>query len=199
MTLRSLTRKDLSPVAGMSLTESAIVLAIVGLILSGLWSMIASVRAQAQQENMVSLMVEVVNNVRDAYKGMAGTAAGDLTSFLVGQSVFPPELIRRRTSPYTAGHVWDNDSNGGSLIVQASSKDSSAYFELVIGDLDQKKCVALAGMMSGDDGPKGFDSIQINSSAIETSAVSPEIAALQCLDSDNNRLVFSYRLRHTAH
>lgn len=193
MTLSSLTKRGSR--AGISLTEAAIVLGVVGVIMTGLWSVVESVREAARQERMVSQMIQTVQNIRDIYKGMSGTAAGDLTNYLIGRNALTSDLVRKRTAPYMAAHFWDNTTNGGSFEINANATDRSSFFEIEINSLNQEPCIGLASKITGDGGPKGLISTRINGTAIMVGEVTPDLAVQRCADSAANVITFVYRLR----
>lgn len=195
MILNCLTKTQNRTRAGISLTEAVIVLSVIGAVLAGLWTMADTVRDHARKEDMVSQMVQTVTNIRDVYNSKSQTGISNLTSFLIESGAITSGLVRTRVKPYTAAHMWDNDPNGDSFIVRASSVDRSGYFEIVIDSLDRAICIDLAGAITGDGGPQGLVKSKINSSAVTSGAVSPEIAAMRCNLVTGNRLIFSYLLR----
>ena len=81
------------PSRGFTLTEVAIVLGIVGIILGGIWAAAAQVYENHKVEAAENQILTIVHNVRSLYAGRSSIEGGDLTAALVNAGVFPPDMI----------------------------------------------------------------------------------------------------------
>ncbi len=199
MTLNCLTKKTTRrrarpSFAGFSLIEVAIVLGVVAIILGGLWNLLGSVQENYRQDQTVSQVAQVVSNMRDFYKSKSAVDAlgsDALTSYLIERNVILSEMIRKRTSPYRAGHLWDGTINATFKISRGS--DPSSFFVIEFSGLSQKTCTGLASKLTGDGGPEGLLSAQINGYS-RSIPISPENTIGFC-GSAVNSVALTYRLR----
>lgn len=200
---------------GFSLAEFSIVLAMLGMVLGALWSLVSVIRENIAREQSQEQAMQIVHGVRDFYLGRAcastdtncGRVNEDLTAFLFQQSVLLPEMIRRGT--WLADHAWGPEAAAGGAMLSGGfgvmggdggGVDPRQFFSLEWRGLKRSSCIVLASKISGAGGPKGIDSVWINGVNVGNIPVPPETADAQCVAPVglSNTIRFVYRLRPTA-
>lgn len=215
MSLQSAHNKKRS---GFSLTEFAIVLGVIGVIISGLWSVVSIVRENMKRTQMKEQMFVAVNGVRDFYLTRAcaslnmncpaPTAASNviLTDHLLRNNGLPYEMLRNRDdATWVADHPWGETAalGSGGMRVYAGNEaltNHDAFFRVEVLGLERDSCVALASKLTGTGTPDGLVSTRINGGSLHDSdadpaAVSPETADGECVAGDANRISLVYTLR----
>ncbi|NCC02723.1 MAG: hypothetical protein EOM37_01550 [Proteobacteria bacterium] len=84
-----------------TLIEAAIVLGIIGLVLSGIWAATSVVRREASTQNSIQHIAVIAQNIRKLYSGRSAftSAPGtDITQMLVNAGSFPREMFEDPTS-----------------------------------------------------------------------------------------------------
>lgn len=194
---------------GFSLTEFAIVLGVIGVVLSGLWSTIAIVRENMKRAEMKEQMVVVVAGVRDFYLSRAcaslnqncPAAVTDLTNYLLRNNALPYEQLRDRTvATWVADHPWFPGTAGGSLKVYSGDNSGSSpdrFFRVSLRDVGEGSCIALAPKLSGTGTPAGLSEVRIAGTLMNTAAkplpVSPEDADTPCVDDVTMDFIYTLR------
>ena len=90
---------------GFSLTELAIVLAGVGLVLAVIWTASTSVWHDYRRHKFVEQMVTLIQNVRDHYGPIGhlpGADGDDMVPELINRSLVPQEMVKSNTEVVTA-------------------------------------------------------------------------------------------------
>ncbi|MGE4350882.1 MAG: type II secretion system protein [Bdellovibrionales bacterium] len=196
---------------GFSLSEFAIVLAIMGLVLGALWGVVAIVRENGKRQEMTQIMVVLVQNIRDFYSSRIRVADKDnatdmasVTSYLLQQNVIPSDLIRTRSaSTLVADHPWGATSASGATLSEGGIlvdgwSNGARFFRIQLRGLEYSSCVALTDRLSGPD-MVGLYLLSINGSASHTTLpVSPDVAMTECVKSPSgsqNYMDFVFYLR----
>lgn len=79
---------------GFSLTETIIVLGVMGLVMAAIWATASVVRARQPIQDAVQLVTEIANNVRGVYSGFPNAAAMPTTEAQqVAAGLFPDGLV----------------------------------------------------------------------------------------------------------
>lgn len=192
-----LIKRKNSRLTGFSLVETAIILAVFGLVLAGMWGLVNSVRENSNEARTVSQMVQIVQNIRDYYKGFARTDMDDFTDKLILRNIITTEMIRKSAGPtYKAAHFWDKNSVGGSFIVRANATNRYNFFNIEFNSLSQKACAGLVSKLTGSGGPSGRVSAKVNAHLEEIKEIAPEMAIVMCdKATEDNTITLVYRLR----
>lgn len=203
---------------GFSLLETAIVLAVAGLVLGGLWIAIGTVRDRSRLSQVVTDTAYVVQGVKDFYRNSPAVAdmsnvsgagdngatdAGHLTSYIIERGLIPPEMVRNRSasSGYLADHAavssdWLS-SNGtvGSFAVRSDEGDASYQFLVDIKGLSQSACIVLAAKLTaGEQGMPSPLKTKVASTTYD-GPVNPEDANNSCQTGTSNTITMTFRLR----
>ena len=146
---------------GFTLTELAIVLGVIGVVLGGIWAAAsASFNSQkvdkAQQE-----LITIVNNVRALYANRQGFAQGAmaanatvaaqkasaaaLTLAMINAGVFPADMVDNSTSPPTVRSPWNTNVTINLGTIGGQTPDATLFwvdFASYTSDLPTNTCAA---------------------------------------------------------
>lgn len=166
---------------GFSMTELAIVLGVVGIILSGLWAAVATAWEHTRREQVREAMATTIANARNYFAGQAGVSSLGyvaLTKNLLAVNVIPNYLQRNGgcSGNACADHPWGNaDLNGTFRVCNwplgATASDcsaatavspASAFIGISLTGLYTKQCIALVESISSASEPTGLVEISIN-------------------------------------
>jgi len=90
---------------GFTLTEMAIVLAIISVILAGIWSLVQAGWETQRRQQASDEITTIVSNVRGYYSGLSGVpySANSLATTLLPNGTIPGYLQRSAGASCTAG------------------------------------------------------------------------------------------------
>ncbi|NDC55700.1 MAG: prepilin-type N-terminal cleavage/methylation domain-containing protein [Alphaproteobacteria bacterium] len=123
-------------IRGFNLTELAIVLAIVGVVIGGIWVVASTVIENNRARRVAEQTLTVVQAFKSVYAGRRVDVADDtdITEFAINAKVFPEDMIQNTTtSAYTP---WQTT-------VQAFANRTNNGVRLEFYNLQQKNCSAL--------------------------------------------------------
>ena len=199
--------------AGFSLTEFAIVLGIMGIVLGALWGVVALVHENIKRHQTAEQMVLTINNIRGFYSSRTRIATpggatdyDSVTQYLLGQNVFPTEMLRDRTAAtLVADHPWGSEAadgssldDGGVRVGAPAPMNAAEFFSVQFLGLKYSSCVALADRLTGSDMPLGLEEVVINGTSHTAFPVSPDAATAECDDAPSgteNIMEFTFQLR----
>jgi type II secretory pathway pseudopilin PulG len=101
-----------------SLTESAILLGIVGLVLSGVWVASSGVTRNFQDyetDNQLSLIVQNIRKLFGNTQGFSSAPGTDITAELIGKNIFPSSALNAN-GDLTTHSRWRDNANHGILL-----------------------------------------------------------------------------------
>jgi type II secretory pathway pseudopilin PulG len=198
------------PRRGFTLTEAAIVLGIVGLILGAIWVAAGAVYTNLRVNTTNRQMLAIAQAVRSLYStqstvetGVASTNAAQ--QIYVKAGVFPKDMLDNTLPDPNIRDSW-----GGQSAITASPDGgvAGAAFGVQFANVPQSACISL---LVGNTGP-GRDAgltgvnIQTGDNAMFADAATFSIAAgafpitattaqTQCSDAIHNTVMFIFRLR----
>ncbi|MGE4351411.1 MAG: hypothetical protein AB7E52_04390 [Bdellovibrionales bacterium] len=147
---------------GLSLLEAAIILAITGLVLGGIWTAATSVTFNRQINATVGDMIQITQNIRVLYRnqsqfsGTSGfTTGNNITSKMLDMNVVPDSLIDPNSTT-TLRTPWKTP-----LVIQVGS--TLRTFEINFrATLPTDVCLALVSRSIGPMRDKGLTGITVN-------------------------------------
>jgi len=154
---------NVKPRRGFTLTEIAIVLGIIGIVLGTIWSTATSVYA-TQRTNQTNMdILQIMQEVRSLYATAPSTGvttATDLTSGLITDGAVPTRLV-------SGTGLKDEWPNGVTAILTPATGDS---FTIVMTALPQSACISALTSVGGTSRDAGlFNATAVASAAVATS------------------------------
>ncbi len=131
---------------GITLVESAIVLAIVAFVVAAVWVVAAAVNENARQNKAGQQLQQIAQNVRQLYMRVNTPTTGDRTTILDNQQAFPLEMRITRNTPGSGLHHPWAATNTVAVIIQ-----STTVFRVRFTNLPRRACINLAVKYSGGD------------------------------------------------
>lgn len=180
---------------GLSLIESAMVLALAATVTAGVMFYYQSASDSNKSQSAISLVMSATSAINGLYIGQAGYSGLD-SSVLINSSAIP-DTYKDKTKNSI------NNPFGGKLIPVAANTTAAGSFgyALTLEGLPKSACISLAtlnlgtsakGYGIGIDTPAGTNSF--GSSAAKGSAkgtpITPAEAAAACQDENNNSVTY---------
>lgn len=182
---------SLKDARGITLVESAIVLAIVAFVVAAVWIVAAAVNENARQNKAAQQLQQIAQNVRQLYMRVNTPNTGDRTTVLDNQQAFPLEMrITRNTPGSGLHHPWAS-TNTVQVIVQ-----SATVFRVRFTNLARRACINLAVKLSGGD-ISGLTQMRIGTTDFIGGAlpINTVNAAGSCTSANNNSLEWWLNIR----
>lgn len=129
---------------GFTLTEIAIVLGVVGVVLAGIWSASTAVQRSARVNRTIQQLTQIVSGTRALFASYGTINQSDAATFsalLYRSGIIPPELNTSTGGGVTLYHAW-----GGSMVV---SFTAPSKLQIELYNLPLNACLDLAGKMAG--------------------------------------------------
>jgi hypothetical protein len=177
-----------------SLVETTIVLALLGLILSGIWGLIRQGWEVSHQELAIGEVITIVNNIRGYYSSQAGVGSGVNTKTLYNAGVYPKGMQMGTYCPplvcvdlpwgpqttagsvsATFGTIFIKGWPAGTLGTDCASAPApppnsfSPYFCVELIVKSQSTCLNLVSSLVAPTGPTGLKAVYINPTALSAS------------------------------
>lgn len=155
---------------GFTMTELAIVLAVAGIFLGGVWVAGSVVTQNMRVGDTVGQMITIVRNVRTLYASQSrftGAAGSDITTAMVNAEVFPPQMVENGT-PRTA---WKTSVQ---LLVGAGQDRFRLQYN---GDLPIDVCRGIVGRAVGKGRDPGLVEVVAGGSTYGTTALLNNLTA----------------------
>jgi prepilin-type N-terminal cleavage/methylation domain-containing protein len=180
---------------GFSLTELAIVLGVIGLILASIWALATQSWESMRQERLKEEIFNTVKSVRAYYQNQNGIsgAFAVLTPVLIGQKVIAGDMVRTGGACANAGppagvcadHPWGdttaaivgtgsfgicawlyNTTTNCTAGIGAAAGTPEQYFAIELEGMPQDACIAAVMNNSGADAPVGLYDIYITGNSM---------------------------------
>lgn len=178
---------------GFTLTEAAIVLGIVGLILGAIWVAAASVYANLRTKQTSEQILQIAQAVRALHATSTSIPAGVTMLQLAKAGVVPKDMLDDATNPQFVRNVW-----GGNVTFTVGNQAFAGdTFAITFAAIPQQPCVDLAVRTTGagrDAGLLGVAPGVIYNSVFPFS-VQNGITACPSVLAAGNPLTFTFRLR----
>ncbi len=184
-----LIRRDNSrKIRGFTLTEAAIVLGIVGLILGAIWVAAGAVYNNQRIATTSTQLLQMVSGIRSLYAASTTVDNGDMTENLARAGAVPKDMVDGTTFEVT--DIWDGD-------VTISSASARTAFSIAFEDVPQEACANLLVRLTGQGRDTGFVSAGAASQiplSSRPSGITVAEAVASC-SSPTNTLTFIFKLR----
>jgi len=177
---------------GFTLTEAAIVLGIVGLILGAIWVAASAVYNNMRVQTTTTQLLQMVQSIRSLHatqQTMGGS--GDIASDLAKAGAVPKDMVGGTDDAMTVTNTW-----GGAVTIEPA--DSGAAFQIEYASVPREACTELVTRMTGPGRDSGLSEIGTADSTFVAAdsdfPVSVIDAVAACTDASSNTLTFLFRL-----
>ena len=188
---------------GFTLTEIAIVLGIIGLILGAIWVAAAGVYNSQRVSHANTAVLQVVQGTRTLLSTSSTVgAAGDITQTIVQAGVIPSDLVNgvAAIGPWPASTL---------KILTNAATDTSFTFELT--KVPRAACIALFSTLGGSSRDQGLSNAGSTTASapiavgtagtalplatLQIAIITPAIATAACSNATNNLVQLEYTLK----
>lgn len=138
---------------GFNLIEAAVVLAVVGLVIGGIWVAAAAVNRNRIVAQLSSATLQITSGMTELYKNVpGGTASANITVQMMAAGVIPGDYTYNSGAPCDiSGHdaaMVPGSSRVGFCVGDPGTSSSRMYILNIIG-LNQSECVSyLSGIQN---------------------------------------------------
>lgn len=193
-------RKHTRAVRGFTLTEAAIVLGIVGLILGAIWVAAASVYDNMRVQKANTQLLQIVQNVRALYANASSIGStGDITTSLISAGIFPQDAV---SGSYTV-NPWSTASATNRITISSATSSGGTAgdsFNVFFTNVPKDGCSKLFAGVAAGSGTAVTGLLGIGnatSTNVLTTAVPANIATITtlCGSATANTVGFSFSLK----
>lgn len=192
---------------GFTLTEIAIVLGIIGLILGAVWVAAASVYNNQRISHANTALLQVVQGVRAlmSTSNSMGTA-GDVTATMISAGVIPSDLVDTATVPNSAFGPW-----AGSTLKVLTAAATDNAFTVELNGVPKAGCIGLITVLGGTSRDQGLSAVGATAAAApiqagaagtalaltttQVAASTPTEATAACTSATTNLVQFEFTLK----
>lgn len=171
-----------APQSGFTLTEVALAMAIIGFIVGAIWAAGSSVNKKARNDQALSQMRMVVQNIRNIYGSTFrfSSTNKDVTDMMINAGIFPADMLANNvpTSP------WQTQ-----IVVRSGSVNSAFSYEW--SSLSKSTCKALAGMLGGAGRDRQMVEIATDSDTFSSSSSLNDLTPVSAPDCTKLRVTYS--------
>jgi len=194
---------------GFTLTEIAIVLATIGLLVGGLWAVASDVWLSHRVRVTSQQLAATAQNIRSIYADLPGIKGTLLTATpaLDQLKAFPPEMRQEAAGTYgNVFHIFSSTPVSGLGSVQVQADDctganpvtAASCFDLTYYNMPQKPCEQLL-LLSQPQGT-GLAGVAVNPAggppyALVSPPLSLNNADAACTSATANNMIWIYNLR----
>ena len=136
---------------GFTLTELAIVLGIMGVILGAIWTAASMVYANMKVKNAQTQAIEIVNNFRELWTGQQSPNLGDWTDITcvgVGSGYFPSDMLPPSTCTTGTFSTYPQGPWAGSYVAVQSYQSLAPGIIIGYNHIPQSACNTLSLSLS---------------------------------------------------
>jgi len=161
---------------GFTLTEIAIVLGIVGLILGAIWVAAAAVYNNLRTSHANTQILQTAQALRTLYATQNTITAGDQRQAAITAGAVPSDMVNLNVAPPTLINPW-----GGNMWIEGAN--NSVGFEIQMNHVPQAACINLVSTIGGVSRDPGLYLAQAQADAAAFVAAGPTapplVAAVQ--------------------
>ncbi|MDR3449936.1 MAG: type 4 pilus major pilin [Alphaproteobacteria bacterium] len=191
---------------GFTLTEIAIVLGIIGLILGAIWVAASAVYNNQKVGKGTTQMLNIVQGIRSLYSTSSTTGladATDMTFSICSAGVFPSDMIPSAGCGTSAAPGTINDPWNGSTTVASTSVAVAATgdaFIVKMAGVPTSACTALMTSLGGTGRDPGLIYLGVPAYAVASATafpvtVSAATAAAQCTSAATVALTAVFKVK----
>lgn len=183
---------------GFTLTEAAIVLGIVGLILGAIWVAASSVYGNLRVNKGNTAVMQLLQGVRSLYAEQASIPSGIQNTSLIQAGVIPADMIQNPSTgalrdPWSGAAFVGGTGDGAGIVIQ-------------MNNIPQSDCVKLVSTVGGNSRDAGLYQATGRASSTSyvavaalpatplTAAIQPTVTSTNCSNTING-VTFVFGLR----
>ncbi|MFA6280848.1 MAG: type 4 pilus major pilin [Bdellovibrionales bacterium] len=181
---------------GFTLTEAAIVLGIVGLILGAIWVAAAAVYTNLRTSTTSNQLLQMVQSVRSLHAtqntvdaGLTGMATGSLQIAKAGG--IPKDMLDNPTNPTKVRSVWGGDVE----IAHATTDVTDDSFIITYKAIPPQACADLLTRNTGSGRDGGLSAAGAALPTITAFPISVTLAVTTCGALATSDLSFKFKLK----
>lgn len=175
---------------GFNLIEIAIVLAVIGLVIGGIYVAASSVTDNQRKQKAQAQLLTIVQNMRSAYANQIWSTTAPTAAVLYNARIMPADVVPDSTSAPTAF----TGAFGAVSITAPSTTD----FGVAMAGVPKGACIDLISKNFGtvqQASQIGLTTITVGGTAVNnTSGYTPAAASTSCSGSTNT-IVFQFSVR----
>lgn len=140
---------------GFTLTEIAIVLGIIGLILGAIWTAAAGVYSSQRVNHATSATLQIVQGVRTLFASSSTTGyttAGDMTTTLISAGAVPGDLVNSANNTLTGPFPGGNTA----IIATIDANGQGTGFVVAMSNVSRSNCINLLAAIGGSSRDPGL-------------------------------------------
>ena len=207
MTIQSPALQSNKTKKGFTLTEIAIVLGIIGLILGAVWVAASGVYSNQKVSKANTEILTILQSVRTLYSTSATTGladATDMTADLCSAQAFPGDMLK--TTTCSATNV-NNPWGGNTTVLSSSSSVAGTGDALVVRmtAVPTAACISLFTSIAGNSRDSGLWYVGVPAYTVGTNTfaglasppvtVSAAAGATQCSAGATNTITLTFKLK----
>lgn len=175
---------------GFTLTEAAIVLGIVGLILGAIWVAAAAVYNNMRTNTAQRQLLTIVQNIRSVHATQPTFATMTCQQASVA-GIYPSDMV---TNPGVAGATCQNVWRGAVVL---TAVNAGAAFQIDMVNVPNTSCVSLLTNTTGTSRDTGilFAGTAAPGNNPTLTSYTAATAAAQCTSTTNNHMFFVFSLK----
>lgn len=192
-----LTKKKMSrQTKGFTLTEAAIVLGIMGLILGAIWVAAASVYSNQRINTTSRQILEMVASIRSLYATSSSLDVGTTELLLAQAGAIPKDLMKDPNGIPLDGDITNVWNGKVTVVPDNAGGIARTGFLVTFAGVPSEACSSILVRFAGQGRDAGLFSISGNGAAQTTFPVSVANAIASCTDASGvNSLKIIFRLR----
>lgn len=175
--------------SGFTLTEVAIVLGIIGIILGAIWAAASKVYGNHANALASNEVIQIYNGYKALFQAKVPDAVEntDITAVGIGNSIFPSEMLRGSPPSVTLEGPW----HGSTIAV--TDQISLNTITITFGKLGESECTDMGAMYSGNSNSNpnviGLDINNTKQGTMNPPAFTASTAAAACNAPDGQNTI----------
>lgn len=187
-------RQHISQKKGFTLTEVAIVLGIVGLILGSIWVAAAAVYKNMRVSTTSNQILQIAQSIRAMHATSLVIDTNVTTKALAQAGAIPKDMLDNATDPTVARDVW-----GYNITINASQSagTNGDSFTIQLPGIPRDACVDLLVRNTGAGRDSGLVKAGTTTTAIDNNSMPITVtsAVSACSSTTNNTVEFVFMLK----
>jgi Tfp pilus assembly protein FimT len=183
-------------IRGFTLTEAAIVLGIVGMILGAIWVAAAAVYNNLRVNKTSTQLLQIAQSVRSIHSTQNAVDA-NITAVIVAQAGgIPKDMLDSPTAPTSVTDIWGGAVAIGPASSSATTPNDSFYIDFP--NVPSQACADLSVQTTGSGRDSGLIGVSYTAATPATATTFPiniSTATTSCGNGLSKDIVFTFKLK----